>query len=252
MTLHRAGAPRRRRYGRLPAPYECGNDTRAKSRTVRVCTGVCGVPAFGAASDGCGVSCVTARRAQACWWPVRPTLRSDSLNCSTGMLRPARLRVVLAGTAKISISGESVERACRKKRHGHPRVQRFRRSARQWRYGTSRPMEFSTGPRMFGDGLIAMTEDAESADGAGRATQSGQSGVEGAITCSGVGSDWRVAPLRERVLTRPLESGAMTPASVRAAAREHRERRLREDRKVEPDRPVLEVVEVEPDEIVEA
>src|SRR5437016_4903672 len=43
----------------------------------------------------------------------------------------------------------------------------------------------------------------------------------------------------------------MPPASIRAAAREHRGKRLREDRDVQPDRPVLEVVEVEADEIVE-
>src|SRR3954469_18965049 len=40
-------------------------------------------------------------------------------------------------------------------------------------------------------------------------------------------------------------------ALVRAAAREDREGRLEEDGDVEPDRPVLDVVEVEPHEIVE-
>src|SRR5689334_13548264 len=40
--------------------------------------------------------------------------------------------------------------------------------------------------------------------------------------------------------------------SVRSAPREHGRQRLGEDRDVEPDRPVLEVVEVETDEVVEA
>src|SRR5207244_8008529 len=42
------------------------------------------------------------------------------------------------------------------------------------------------------------------------------------------------------------------PGSIRARAAEDGRDRLGENRDVEPDRPVLEVVEVEPDEVVEA
>src|SRR5215475_3548394 len=63
--------------------------------------------------------------------------------------------------------------------------------------------------------------------------------------------------LAERVDFR-LEEALMKQAcggwsgSVSAAARDHRRDRPQQDRDVQPDRPVLQVVEVEPDEIVEA
>src|SRR4051812_13775293 len=57
------------------------------------------------------------------------------------------------------------------------------------------------------------------------------------------------APLQEG---RAGFAGAAVSQSVRAAPREHRGERLDENRDVEPDRPVLEVVEVEADEVVEA
>src|SRR5512133_1732529 len=44
---------------------------------------------------------------------------------------------------------------------------------------------------------------------------------------------------------------SIPPRLIGAALGEHRRRGLEEDRDVEPDRPVLEVVEVEPHEIVE-
>src|SRR5512134_3657573 len=46
-------------------------------------------------------------------------------------------------------------------------------------------------------------------------------------------------------------TGAEPSRLIRTPAADDRERRLDQDRDVEPDRPVLDVVEVEPDEVVE-
>src|SRR4029450_11193674 len=57
---------------------------------------------------------------------------------------------------------------------------------------------------------------------------------------------------RARTPPPPARSRARTGgSSVRAPLPEHRRDRLEQDRDVHPDRPVLEVVEVEPDESVE-
>src|SRR5204863_4747628 len=63
---------------------------------------------------------------------------------------------------------------------------------------------------------------------------------------------------RQRASASPGSKATMTTEmlsaerSVGAAACEHRRDRLGQNRHVHPDRPVLEVVEVEPDEVVEA
>src|SRR5436190_13338390 len=54
------------------------------------------------------------------------------------------------------------------------------------------------------------------------------------------------------VPTKPSAPVIRTPPLIRAARPEDGRDRLEEDRDVEPDRPVLEVVEVKPDEVVEA
>src|SRR5439155_24290954 len=62
---------------------------------------------------------------------------------------------------------------------------------------------------------------------------------------------------RQRVSAAPLSKATtiaatrISPVLIGASPRENRWERLGEDRDVEPDRPVLEVVEVEPNEVVE-